>query len=94
MGRSRKFHLGGPEHSHQRISQRAVQTTHEKQLDPRGPFASGGVSVGVLVFLRKPISTCDFAGGGQAGVGGQDPLLDPPMVRVLFGLPLGLLCIP
>ena len=73
MGRSRKFHLGGPEHSHQRISQRAVQTTHEKQLDPRGPFASGGVSVGVLVFLRKPISTCDFAGGGGGLGWGSGP---------------------
>ena len=82
MGRSRKFHLGGPEHSHQRISQRAVQTTHEKQLDPRGPFASGGVSVGVLVFLRKPISTCDFAGGGGgAGVGVRTPFWIHPWLE-------------
>ena len=41
---SRKFRQvgGGPENylSHQRISQRVVRTSLEKQLDPRGPIAS------------------------------------------------------
>ena len=37
--------------SHQRIAQRAVGTSLEKQLDPMGPIASRGVSI--LVFLRN-----------------------------------------
>ena len=39
-----------------------VRTSLEKQLDPRGPIASRGRSV--PVFLRKPIASCDFPGGG------------------------------
>ena len=42
MGGSRKFCQRGPFFSHQRILQRAVGTYLEKQLDPRGPFASQG----------------------------------------------------
>ena len=34
-----------PFFSHQRIAQRAVQTSFEKQLDPRGPADSRGGSV-------------------------------------------------
>ena len=49
------------------ISQRAVWTSLEKQLDPWGPIAFRGVSV--PEFIRKPIATCDFPGGG-----GGDPL--------------------
>ena len=43
MDGSRKFHQGGPDVfflSHQRISQRAIQTSLQKQLDLRGPIAS------------------------------------------------------
>ena len=47
--------------SHQHISQRAVQTSLEKLLDPLGPIASRERSV--PVFLRKPIATCNFHGG-------------------------------
>ena len=49
--------------SYQRISQRALRTFIEKQLDPRGstgPVASRGGSV--PEFLRKPIAACDFRG--------------------------------
>ena len=60
--------------SHQHISQRAVQTSLEKQLD-LSPIASGGGSV--PVFLRKSIATCDFPGGWG---GGPDPL-SPPLGR-------------
>ena len=59
--RIQKILSGGPENiffSHQLISHRAVRTSLEKQLDPRGPIASGGRSV--AVFLRKPITTCDL----------------------------------
>ena len=45
--------------SYQRISQRAVQISLEKQLDPSGPIASPRGSV--PEFLRKPIATCDFS---------------------------------
>ena len=55
---------------HQRISQRAVQTSHEKQLVWRGLIASQGGSV--PVFLRKGI---DF----PEGVPYPHPL-DPPML--------------
>ena len=51
--------------SHQRISQRAVQTSLEKQLDPldpMGPIASPGVSVSTL--SNATIATCHFPGGG------------------------------
>ena len=59
---------GGPENffSHQRISQRDVQTSLKKQLDPRGPIASRGGSV--PVFLRKHISHLDFPGGSRPPV--------------------------
>ena len=43
--------------SHQCISQRAVGTSLKELLE-------GGV---VPVFLRKPIATCDFSGGGGGG---------------------------
>ena len=46
--------------SHQRISQRTVRTSLEKQLDPIGPISSRGGSV--PVFLRTTIATCDFPG--------------------------------
>ena len=44
-----------------------------------GPIASRGRSVSV--FLRKPIATCDFQGGG--GLGLLSPSLDPPMKACL-----------
>ena len=74
------FFLGGGEggFSHQQISQRAIRTSFEKQLDPKGPIASrGGVGV-VPEFVRKPIVTCDFPGGADP----LPPSLDPPMVRI------------
>ena len=37
--------------NYQRISQRAVQTSLEKQLDPRGPIASRGISKETLLSL-------------------------------------------
>ena len=44
-----------------RVSQRAVRTSLEKQLDPLG---SNCYSRGSLpVFIRKHIATCDFPGG-------------------------------
>ena len=56
---------GGPDiiyiFSHQRISKRAVRTSPEKQLNPRGPFTSRGVSV--TVSLRKLITTSKYPGG-------------------------------
>ena len=48
--------------SHQRISQGAVRISLEKQLEPMGPSASRERSL--PVFLRKPITTCDFQAGG------------------------------
>ena len=66
MDGSRKFHQGGPEKvfflfSHQRISQRTVRTSLEKQCI--GPKVSNCFSREVLpVFLRKAIATCDFPG--------------------------------
>ena len=65
--------------SHQRISQRAVRTSLEKQLDPKGPIASRGGSVSV--FLRKPIATCDFSGGWSGSVAPPHPL-DPPVTYI------------
>ena len=68
MGGSRNFRQrgrgGGVNNffSHQHISQRAVQTSLRKQLDP-SPIASGGWSV--PEFLRKPTATCDFPGGSR-----------------------------
>ena len=54
---------GGPIFfNHQGLSKRAIRTTLEKQLDPMGPIASRGVSL--PVFLKKPVATCDFPGGG------------------------------
>ena len=51
MGQSRKFR-------HQVSSQRTIQTSLEKQLDPPSRGS-------VLVFLRKPIATCDFSVGSS-----------------------------
>ena len=48
--------------SHQRIVERAVRTSLEKQLNPMGPNASREGSV--LVFLRTIVATCDLSGGG------------------------------
>ena len=45
--------------SYQRISQKPVRTSFEKQLDPGVQWLLEGRSV----FLRKPIVTCDFQGG-------------------------------
>ena len=59
---------GGPDKllfSHQRTPQRAVRTSHEKHLDPRGPHASRGEFTPVHVFQRKPIVICDFQEGGR-----------------------------
>ena len=56
--------------SHQHISERAVRTLV--------PIASRGGSV--PDFLRKPMATCDFPGGGQ---GRGRPPLDPPMSYLL-----------
>ena len=57
MHRSRKFRqVGKPFSSRQRISQRALRTSLEKQLaSQRGPYQ---------YFLKKHIATCDLAGGG------------------------------
>ena len=58
---------------HQRISERAVRTALEKQLDPRGPIASRRGSV--QEFIRKSIATCYYP------VGGPDPLPHPRWIR-------------
>ena len=64
--------------SHQRISQRAVRSSLEKQLDPRGPVASRGESV--PVFLRKLWPLVTFQEGG---VRTPFPLpLDLPLVNM------------
>ena len=79
MGGSRKFHQGNLNNvlfSHLSISQRAIQASLEKQLDPMGKISSLGVSIPEL--LRKPISTCDFP--GQSGP--PDPSLDLSMINV------------
>ena len=44
--------------SNQSVSQRTIQTSLEKQLDPKGQIASQGWLE--PVFLRKHIATCDF----------------------------------
>ena len=69
---------GGPDKllsSHQRTSKRAVRTSHEKHLDPRGPNASRWEFI--PVFQRKPIAICYVQEGA-------DPLpstpLDPRMI--------------
>ena len=82
MRRSRKFHWGWgyPENcfcSQQRISQRSVRTSVEKQLDPRAPIASRGWSVPEL--LRRPIATCDCP-----RVGGCPDPLSPISIRPWF----------
>ena len=63
---------------HQHISQRAAQTSLEKQLDPKGPncFLRGSV----LIFLSKPLATCDF----PRGIWTPFPHMDPPM-NILLG---------
>ena len=65
---------------YQHISQMAIRTSLEKQLDPMGPIASRVVSV--LEFLRKPTANCDFP-----GVGGTDPL-SPSRSAYVFRLKL------
>ena len=67
---------GGAENifSYQRISQRVVWISLEKQLDPRDPIASRWGSV--PVFVEKHIATCDFP-----GVSGALPHPPPPWTR-------------
>ena len=43
-----------------RISQGARQTSLEEQLDPTGPIAPRGGSVGLPVFITKPIAAFDL----------------------------------
>ena len=64
MFRSRKLHQRRSWKllfSHQGISQSAVWTPLEKQLELRGPISSQGAPI--PVFLRKHIANCDFPGG-------------------------------
>ena len=63
MYKSRKYRQGWGvlTTSYQRISQKPVRTSFEKQLDPVVQWLLEGRSVSV--FLRKPIITCDFPGG-------------------------------
>ena len=42
IGGSKNFRRGPDIYGYQRISQRAVRTSLERQLDPRGPIASRG----------------------------------------------------
>ena len=78
-------------YSHQCISQRAVWTSLEKQLNPMGPIASRGVSVPEL--LRKPIASCDFPGVGGVGFyqDGQGPIFAPFFYLVIKFLLTGLI---
>ena len=55
------------------LSPKPIRTTLEMQLDPRVSRGS------VLVFLRKPIATCDFPVGGGGGVRTSCATLGPPM---------------
>ena len=54
---------GGGGVSNQHVSQKAIRTTLETQLDPMGPIASRGGSL--KVFLRESFATCDFAAGSR-----------------------------
>ena len=87
MHGSRKLRRGGggggegvlkPFYTHQRISQRAICTSFQKQLDPRG-------SIQLLlegfrtIILRKPVQTCDFPDGGP------DALIHVPTVHAIDG---------
>ena len=65
------------------ISQRAVWTSLEKQLDPRGPIASRGWSI--PEFLRIAIATCDFPWGSGPPV---PTLCNPPMQRKKNYIPM------
>ena len=74
---SRTLHQGAPFFSsHQRISQRAVLTSLEKQLDPRGPTASWGGGGGSTSLSKETytIATCDFQRGLASGGGGMGVL--------------------
>ena len=64
--------------SHQRISQMAVRTSLERQLDPMCQIASRGWLV--PVFLRKP-EACDLPVDG--GGGGPNPLSPPQGPHVI-----------
>ena len=66
--------------SHQRISQRDIWTSFEKELGPRGPIAAWDRLV--LVFLRKHIATCEFQEGDQTPAPPPNPL-DPPMALAI-----------
>ena len=74
---------GPPFFSYQRITQRVVRTSLEKQLDtleqsdPKSNYFSSGPSV--PVFLRKPIGTFVIFQGGCVG---PDPLPHPIWIRV------------
>ena len=57
--------------SHQRISQMAVRTSLERQLDPMCQIASRGWLV--PVFLRKP-EACDLPVDGGGGGGSEPPV--------------------
>ena len=57
------FFGGGGGVSNQHVSQKAIRTTLETQLDPMGPIASRGGSL--KVFLRESFATCDFAAGSR-----------------------------
>ena len=80
QGRIQKISSGGGVLTtffcHQRVSQRAVRTSLEKQFDPEWSncFLTGSVPE----FPRKPIASCDFYEdvGGMSGPPAS--LLDPP----------------
>ena len=70
--------------NHQCFSQRAVQASLKKQLDPFGSNCSSRGSV--PVFLRNPIVTCDFPGMTRTPV----PPLDLPLVIGIVSVKLSI----
>ena len=60
--------------SNQRISQRAVRPSRDKQFDPSGPTASQGVSA--PEFLKRSTATW---GSGPPAPSLSPHLLDPPI---------------
>ena len=52
---------------------------------PMGPIASRGMFVSE--FLRKPIATCDFPGGGGGGEGGCPPSRSAQVAYCLKRIP-------